>query len=140
MAKRKMYVGERPYEDDSRLGRITTKVRTIAVPQMGENPPFAVVQASGYNTRDPHAVDEAKKLRRALLEFEAEIYRVPEGQRWCSHGHWSLKTNFSPKADNHDGLHSICKTCRAEMGKDKYAEKIMQAYDRPVRAYKRKAA
>lgn len=139
MAKRKMFVGERPYEDDSRLGRITTKVRTIAVPQMGENPPFAIVQSSGYNTRDPHAVDEARKLRKALLDFEPEIYRTPEGQRWCSHGHWAQQHNFSPKQDTSDKIDTICRTCRNEQKRWAYAEKIKAEEGRDVRSYKRAA-
>lgn len=140
MAKRKLYVSERPKEDESALGRITTKVKPIVVEQIGVNPPYAIVQASGFSSRDPRYVNEERKLRKALLDFEPTIYSVPEGQRWCSHGHWSNKTNFSPKADNHDGLHSICKTCRAGMGRDKYAERILQEFGRAVREYKRKAA
>lgn len=137
MAKRKLYVSERPKEDESTLGRITTKVKPVVVEQIGVNPPYAIVQASGFSSRDPRYVNEERKLRKALLDFEPTIYSVPEGQRWCSHGHWTHLHNFHTRGQGK--LWTICKTCRNELERRAYAARIEAEQGREVRTYRRAA-
>lgn len=120
MAKRKLYVGERPQES-SRVDMITTRVRPVVVEQMGSWPPFAIVQASGYTGRPPRWTDENALLRRALKTFEATVYSIPEGHKWCGTcGDVRRKDRFTADRRNRDGLHSTCNYCRAEHSRRMY--------------------
>lgn len=137
MARRNLYLAPRQKEDDSRLDRISTKTRPVVVEQAGSWPPFAIVQASGFSKRQPRYTDENALLRRALKAFEPEVFRVPEGRKWCSEcGDWVNKDNFSPKKGAADGLQYVCKTCRNDYARRVYATSL----DREVRTYTRKAA
>lgn len=134
--KRKLYI-ERPREDYSTLDRVTGKVRPIVIDQSdGSWPPFVIVQASGFSRRQPRWTDENALLRRALKNFEATIYAVPQGQRWCSHGHWSHLHNFHIREQGK--LWTICKTCRNELARKAYAEQAASE-GRGVRTYRRAA-
>lgn len=128
---------DEPEPGDDLLDVITLGgTRGIIVQQEdGEWPPFAIVQASRMVRRDPHYVDEAVELMRALHIFRPEIYPARPGFKYCaSCGDWVRVEGFSPDASRRDGLHAYCKDCRNRQRREHYAG------GREVRKYYRKQA
>lgn len=120
--KRKLYLSDRPKEDDSRLDRVTTKVRpvTVYLGWLGGSdhaPDYAIVQASGFSRRQPRGeVDIFKRLQRELREFTPAIFdhkRADEELCVCCM-QYRKRDRFSPDTRKVNGLDSWCKFCRAE--------------------------
>lgn len=120
--KRKLYIAERPREDESRIDRITTKVKpvTVYLGWLGGNdhaPDYAIVQASGFSRRRPRGeVDMFKRLRRELIEFTPTIFQHKrEDEELCvCCMQYRKRDKFSPDERKKNGLDSWCKFCRAE--------------------------
>lgn len=120
--KRKMYTADRPREDDTRIDRVTTKVRPITVylgwlDSNDHEPDYRIVLASGFSRRQPRGeVDIFKRLRRELNEFTPTIWmhkKADEELCVCCMS-YRKRDKFSPDIRKRNGLDSWCKFCRAE--------------------------
>lgn len=120
--KRKLYAGIRPAEDDTRLDRVTTKVRPVTV-YLGwlggddNEPDYKIIQASGFSRRQPRGeLDIFKRLRRELAEFTPTIFQhKSEDEELCvCCMSYRKRDKFWPDTRKRNGLDSWCKFCRSE--------------------------
>lgn len=129
--KRATVIIDRAQFDDYRLDKITGKVKTISVWQgvHGGVDEFVFVQKSGFSNREPREVEIWEHTIRGIDRgYTMHVYDAHPHEKWCSDcGDWVNKNGFSPKADARDGLHPICKTCRADRERQKYWQRKQAA-------------
>lgn len=129
--KRATVIIDRKQFEDYALDKITTKVKEVSVWQgvFEGVDEFAFVQKSRYKDRQPSEVNIwAHTIRGAERGYVMHVYDARPNEKWCSHcGDWVNKNGFSPKKDASDGLHPICKTCRAEHSRGIYWQRKLAA-------------
>jgi hypothetical protein len=94
--------------------------------------PFAVVQASRLSPRDPVAMDRQRPMKNIVDWFMPAVptytvnvngQSIVKARKWCSEcDQWQKQEAFSVDKRNRDGLHTYCKSCRADKARVQYWE------------------
>ena len=110
---------------NSTLSRyLTLRPGLVLVPQVGMEPPYAIVQASRLHPRDYPQQPPADVLWRLL----GEIHPLPPGQKWCSCcGDIRAIDKFYADPKRRDGRRAWCIACERRKSNERYAARVGRA-------------